>query len=84
MKYCCLISTNQTLFCVQYFQALKDFKARQKFGRFCTAEEVANLVVFLASDEVSFVCLSACLSVDNICWYYKIELWGVLELEIRK
>lgn len=36
-------------------QALKDFKARQKFGRFCTAEEVANLVVFLASDESEYV-----------------------------
>ena len=36
----------------EIFQALKDFQARQKFGRFCTAEEVANLILFLASDEV--------------------------------
>lgn len=36
-------------------KALKDFQARQKFGRFCTAEEVANLVVYLASDESEFV-----------------------------
>ena len=33
-------------------QALKDFQARQKLGRFCTAQEVANLLLFLASDEV--------------------------------
>ncbi|KAK3096432.1 hypothetical protein FSP39_000054 [Pinctada imbricata] len=32
-------------------QARKDFESRQRIGRFCTAEEVANLVVFLASDE---------------------------------
>lgn len=34
-------------------KALKDFQARQKLGRFCTAEEVANMVLYLASDEVS-------------------------------
>ncbi|MGH0164372.1 UNVERIFIED_CONTAM: hypothetical protein FKN15_053962 [Acipenser sinensis] len=34
-------------------QALKDFLARQKTGRMCTAEEVAHLCVFLASDEVT-------------------------------
>jgi NAD(P)-dependent dehydrogenase (short-subunit alcohol dehydrogenase family) len=28
--------------------------ARQPIGRFGTAEEVANVVVFLASDEVVF------------------------------
>ena len=33
-------------------QALKDFKARQKLGRFCTAQEVADMIVYLASDEV--------------------------------
>lgn len=33
-------------------QALKDFQARQKLGRFCTAEEVANMILYLASDEV--------------------------------
>lgn len=34
-------------------QAYKDFMARQKTGRMCTAEEVAHLCVYLASDEVS-------------------------------
>jgi len=33
-------------------QALKDFKARQKLGRFCTAQEVADMIVYLASNEV--------------------------------
>ncbi|XP_023781493.1 3-hydroxybutyrate dehydrogenase type 2 [Cyanistes caeruleus] len=32
-------------------QALKDFLARQKTGRMATAEEVAHLFVYLASDE---------------------------------
>ncbi|XP_051475314.1 dehydrogenase/reductase SDR family member 6 [Apus apus] len=32
-------------------QALKDFLARQKTGRMATAEEVAHLLVYLASDE---------------------------------
>jgi len=36
-------------------QALKNFQARQKLGRFCTAEEVANLIVYLASDESVYV-----------------------------
>lgn len=36
-----------------YIQALKDFLARQKTGRMATAEEVAHLFVYLASDEVS-------------------------------
>lgn len=35
-------------------QALKDFLARQKTGRMCTAEEVAHLCVYLASDEVGY------------------------------
>lgn len=33
-------------------QALKDFVARQKMGRFATADEIGYLVVYLASDEV--------------------------------
>jgi len=33
---------------------MKGFMARQPIGRFGTAEEVANVVVFLASDEVVF------------------------------
>ncbi|XP_012692378.1 3-hydroxybutyrate dehydrogenase type 2 isoform X1 [Clupea harengus] len=36
-------------------QALKDFLARQKTGRMCTAEEVAHLCVYLASDESAYV-----------------------------
>ncbi|XP_063075045.1 dehydrogenase/reductase SDR family member 6 [Engraulis encrasicolus] len=36
-------------------QALKDFLARQPTGRMCTAEEVANLCVYLASDESAYV-----------------------------
>ncbi|KAK2817067.1 hypothetical protein Q5P01_025258 [Channa striata] len=36
-------------------QAYKDFMARQKTGRMCTAEEVASLCVYLASDESAYV-----------------------------
>lgn len=36
-------------------QALKDFLARQKTGRMSTAEEVAHLCVYLASDESAYV-----------------------------
>uniref|UniRef100_A0A3Q1G469 Dehydrogenase/reductase SDR family member 6 n=1 Tax=Acanthochromis polyacanthus TaxID=80966 RepID=A0A3Q1G469_9TELE len=36
-------------------QAFKDFMARQKTGRMCTAEEVAYLCVYLASDESAYV-----------------------------
>ncbi|KAF7687058.1 3-hydroxybutyrate dehydrogenase type 2 [Silurus meridionalis] len=36
-------------------QAFKDFMARQRIGRMCTAEEVAHLCVYLASDESGFV-----------------------------
>ncbi|NWV21893.1 BDH2 dehydrogenase, partial [Origma solitaria] len=36
-------------------QALKDFLARQKTGRMATAEEVAYLFVYLASDESAYV-----------------------------
>ena len=34
-------------------QARKDFIARQKMGRLGTAEEIAALVTYLSSDEVS-------------------------------
>ena len=36
-------------------QARKDFIARQPMGRLATAEEIAQLVLFLASDESSFI-----------------------------
>lgn len=36
-------------------QAFKDFMARQRTGRMCTAEEVAHLCVYLASDESAYV-----------------------------
>nr|XP_033812709.1 3-hydroxybutyrate dehydrogenase type 2 [Geotrypetes seraphini] len=36
-------------------QAFKDFLARQKTGRLATAEEVAHLFVYLASDESVYV-----------------------------
>lgn len=36
-------------------QAMKDFIARQKMGRLSTADEIAHLVVYLASDESAFV-----------------------------
>ncbi|KAM9295935.1 dehydrogenase/reductase SDR family member 6 isoform 1-T1 [Morus bassanus] len=36
-------------------QALKDFLARQKTGRMATAEEVAHLFVYLASDESAYM-----------------------------
>lgn len=38
--------------------------ARQKTGRMCTAEEVAHLCVYLASDEVS-VCAAACVNIHS-------------------
>ncbi|XP_009687649.2 dehydrogenase/reductase SDR family member 6 [Struthio camelus] len=36
-------------------QALKDFLARQRIGRMATAEEVAHLFVYLASDESAYM-----------------------------
>lgn len=36
-------------------KAMSDFLARQKMGRFATADEIAHLVVYLASDESAFV-----------------------------
>ncbi|MEM9063428.1 MAG: SDR family oxidoreductase [Pseudomonadota bacterium] len=38
-----------------YEQAHKDFIARQKMGRLATADEIAALVVYLASDESTFI-----------------------------
>ncbi|KAL8206870.1 UNVERIFIED_CONTAM: putative diacetyl reductase [(R)-acetoin forming] 2 [Gekko kuhli] len=42
-------------------QALKDMVARQKMGRLATAEEIANLFVYLASDESSYVTGNECI-----------------------
>jgi len=36
-------------------KAMKDFVARQKLGRLASADEIASLVVYLASDESGFV-----------------------------
>ncbi|OWF50215.1 3-hydroxybutyrate dehydrogenase type 2-like [Mizuhopecten yessoensis] len=36
-------------------QARKDFLARQPMGRMATAQEVANLVIFLASSDASYI-----------------------------
>ena len=38
-----------------YDQAMKDFVARQPMGRIASADEIAALVVYLASDESAFV-----------------------------
>ena len=37
-----------------YEQALRDFTARQPMGRIAKADEVANLALYLASDESNF------------------------------
>ena len=42
-----------------YEQAHKDFIARQKMGRLASADEIAALVVYLASDESAFVTAQA-------------------------
>ncbi|MEL7430379.1 MAG: SDR family oxidoreductase [Pseudomonadota bacterium] len=43
-----------------YDQAMKDFVARQPMGRIGTAEEIAALAVYLASDESAFTTGQAC------------------------
>lgn len=40
------------------FQARSDFIARQKLGRLGTAEEIASMVVYLASTEVRHMSVS--------------------------
>lgn len=51
-------------------QAMRDFLARQKMGRMCTAEEVAHLCVYLAADEVGV----APTKVNHVIWH-----WGELK-----
>ena len=41
-----------------FFQARSDFIARQKLGRLGTADEIASMVVYLASSEVQCMCVS--------------------------
>jgi len=43
-----------------YDTALKDFTARQPMGRIATAEEIAALALYLASDESAFTTGQAC------------------------
>ena len=45
-------------------EAMKGYEKSHPFGRFGTAEEVANTVVFLASDEASFIS-GACIDVNG-------------------
>ena len=44
-------------------QARSNFIARQKMGRLGTAEEIAHLFVYLASDEVGIYTHTQCMSV---------------------
>lgn len=66
-------------------EALKNFQSRQKLGRFCTAEEVANLVLYLASDEVNYISSVAFNKQSIVCalnWRHKVmncTAWVTLE-----
>ncbi|XP_062838530.1 dehydrogenase/reductase SDR family member 6 [Anolis carolinensis] len=48
-------------------RALKDFLARQKTGRLATAEEIAHLFVYLASDESVYMTGSECVIDGGWC-----------------
>jgi hypothetical protein len=50
-------------------QARKDFIARQKMGRFGSAEEIALLCVYLGSDEVRHHCMYTCIYVMHVRMY---------------
>jgi 2-keto-3-deoxy-L-fuconate dehydrogenase len=47
-----------------YAKAMKDFVARQPMGRLGTAEEIADLVVYLASDESRYM-TGQCVAIDG-------------------
>ncbi|MHA6262559.1 SDR family oxidoreductase [Arenibacterium sp. CAU 1754] len=47
-----------------YEQAMKDFVARQPMGRLGTAQEMADLVVYLASDESRYM-TGQCVTIDG-------------------
>ena len=47
-----------------YDQAMKDFVARQPMGRLGTADEIADLVVYLASDESRYM-TGQCVAIDG-------------------
>ncbi len=49
------LNTTQVTYLTNPEQAKKDFIARQPMGRLGTAEEIATLAVYLASDESDFV-----------------------------
>ncbi|MBZ3891745.1 3-hydroxybutyrate dehydrogenase type 2 [Sciurus carolinensis] len=55
-------------------EALNDFLKRQKTGRFATAEEVALLCVYLASDEVSIPLPRKLITLYHIDYYLLINL----------
>ncbi|ESO94858.1 hypothetical protein LOTGIDRAFT_161109 [Lottia gigantea] len=45
-------------------KSMKDFLARQKMGRFASADEIANMVLYLASDESKYV-TGQCFIIDG-------------------
>ena len=47
-----------------YDQAMKDFVARQPMGRLGTADEIAELVVYLSSDETKYM-TGQCVAIDG-------------------
>ena len=47
-----------------YEQAMKDFVARQPMGRLGTADEIAELVVYLSSDETKYM-TGQCVAIDG-------------------
>ena len=50
---CSMLSIIVRLFVCLSLQGREEFVKRQKMGRMASAEEIAAMVVYLASDEVS-------------------------------